>query len=135
MSVRTDFCPALTEMELREWIEKRQTQGIRIREILCGVLNEKLADFFAEAVPAERLAEQIKQFPVTITGTKDFEQCQICMGGVPLSEISADSMQSRLVEGLYFAGELADVDGICGGYNLQWAWASGHMAGEKAAGL
>lgn len=134
--VEIDFCPALTERELQEWIEKRLCLGIRIREILCGLLNEKLAEYFAESFVQDKLGElvqSIKRFKVTITGTKDFEQCQVCMGGVPLSEIDADSMQSRLTEGLYFAGELLDVDGICGGYNLQWAWSSGHLAGKSAA--
>lgn len=136
VKVQIDFCPALEERKLTEWIEKKLHDGIRIREILCGILNEKLAEYFAESVASDEslgeIIQNIKCFPVTITGTKDFEQCQVCMGGVPLSEIDAESMESRLVKGLYFAGELLDVDGICGGYNLQWAWSSGHLAGQKA---
>lgn len=135
--VEIDFCPALNETKLTEWIEKKLRDGIRIREILCGILNEKLAEYFAESFASyerrRELIQNIKYFPVTIMGTKDFEQCQVCMGGVPLLEIDAESMESCLVEGVYFAGELLDVDGICGGYNLQWAWSSGHLAGQKAA--
>ena len=128
-----DFCPALDEIRLKEWIEKRLSLGIRMREILCGLLNEKLADFFAESIESGLPIQQMKQFPVTIKGTKGFEQCQVCMGGVPLTEIDTESMQSRVVRGLYLAGELLDVDGCCGGYNLQWAWSSGYLAGRSAA--
>ena len=57
----------------------------------------------------------------------------MCQGGINLNEIDAKTMQSKLVPGLYFAGEVTDVDGMCGGYNLQWAWSSGYVAGESAA--
>ncbi|MBO5574493.1 MAG: NAD(P)/FAD-dependent oxidoreductase, partial [Clostridium sp.] len=62
-----------------------------------------------------------------------FDQCQVCAGGVDAGEIFPERMESLLVPGLYFAGEIVDVDGICGGYNLQWAWSSGHAAGSCAA--
>ena len=55
---------------------------------------------------------------------------QVTAGGIRTSEFRADSMQSRLCRGLYAAGEVLDIDGDCGGYNLQWAWASGRLAGE-----
>ena len=55
------------------------------------------------------------------------------MGGINVRDVDADTMESRLVPGLYFAGEILDVDGICGGYNLQWAWSSGYVAGISAA--
>ena len=60
-------------------------------------------------------------------------QAQICCGGVDTTQINPETMESRLVPGLYFAGELIDVDAICGGYNLTWAWASGYVAGQSAA--
>ena len=72
----------------------------------------------------------IKEFKVQVTGTNSFEQAQICCGGVDTRQIHADTMESRLVPGLYFAGEIVDIDGPCGGYNLQWAWTSGYIAGE-----
>ena len=56
-----------------------------------------------------------------------------CAGGVKTTEINPDTLESLLEEGLYITGELLDVDGICGGYNLQWAWATGYIAGENAA--
>ena len=62
-----------------------------------------------------------------------FDQAQTTAGGVPLSEIK-NTFESKLCPGLFFAGEILDVDGICGGYNLQWAWTSGFIAGEEASG-
>lgn len=79
------------------------------------------------------LLQAVKQFPLAITGTKDFEQCQVCSGGVDAQELNPQTLESRLHPGLYFAGELVDVDGPCGGYNLQWAWSSGYAAGTAAA--
>ena len=77
------------------------------------------------------LIKSLKGFMLKITGYKSFEKAQTTMGGVPLSEMT-DRMESVYQPGLYFAGELADVDGTCGGYNLQWAFSSGKTAGEGA---
>lgn len=62
---------------------------------------------------------------------RDFSAAQVCTGGIHTEEIHTDTLESRIVPGIYFVGELLDVDGICGGYNLQWAWSSGHVAGSK----
>ena len=69
---------------------------------------------------------------VTVNGHNSFENAQVCAGGVPLDEVD-ETLQSVKVPGLYFAGELLDVDGKCGGYNLHWAWCSGTVAGKAAA--
>ena len=61
----------------------------------------------------------------------DFSQAQVTAGGIDTRDVNEETMESRLVPGLYFAGEMLDVDGICGGYNLQWAWASGFLAGKQ----
>ena len=81
----------------------------------------------------ERLGRIWKHVRTSIDKTNPFEQAQICAGGVDTREIDPDTMESELVKGLYFAGEILDVDGICGGYNLQWAWTSGYLAGKGAA--
>lgn len=60
-------------------------------------------------------------------------EAQVTAGGVALDEVDASTLQSRLVPGLYFCGEVLDVDGDCGGFNLQWAWSSGYVAGRHAA--
>lgn len=80
-----------------------------------------------------RLAGQMKNYEVTVTGTKGFDHAQVTTGGVPVQEIFAQRMESKIVPGLYFAGEIVDVDGKCGGYNLQWAWSSGYVAADSAA--
>lgn len=80
-----------------------------------------------------RLADVGSRFWVQVTGTGDFKQAQVCAGGVDGSEIEPSTMESRIRKGLYFAGELIDVDGICGGYNLHFAFAGGMRAGREAA--
>ena len=80
-----------------------------------------------------RLVKLLKELHVDITGSKDIAQAQVCAGGVDTREIEAASMMSKLVPGLFFAGEVVDIDGTCGGYNLQWAWSSGYVAGLHAA--
>ena len=81
----------------------------------------------------EQLVEKIKKLEVPVKETMSFEHAQVCSGGVDLKEINSETMESRLVSGIYFCGELLDVDGACGGYNLQWAWSSGALAGISAA--
>ena len=81
----------------------------------------------------ERLLSVIRDFRTEVVSGGSFEQAQVCSGGVDTSEICPQTMESRLVPGLYFAGEVVDIDGACGGYNLQWAWSSGHVAGFHAA--
>lgn len=93
--------------------------GIRSDEPLKNISLEKL----------ERLSAGIHDYPVTLEKVRDFEFAQVCTGGIRTEEINEKTLESRLLSGLYFAGEILDVDGICGGYNLQWAWSSGYVAG------
>ena len=76
------------------------------------------------------VAQTIKNFTLKVTGTAGFDYAQVTKGGIRLSEVSAD-MQSKKCPGLYFAGEILDVDGQCGGYNLQWAFSSALTAAES----
>ena len=71
----------------------------------------------------------LRDFPVRVKSVNPFGNAHVCAGGVPLSEVT-DRMVSVKHAGLYFAGELLDVDARCGGYNLQWAWTSGFLAGK-----
>ena len=116
-------------------------------DFLTGLFHKKLSGLWLKfaRIPKEKrvgtLTEEelrhltwlIKEFKVQVTGTNSFEQAQICCGGVDTRQIHADTMESRLVPGLYFAGEIVDVDGICGGYNISFAVASGVLAGKSAA--
>lgn len=79
------------------------------------------------------LARTAKNFKVTFDGTKGFQNAQVTRGGVNINEFDRETLESKKVPGLFCAGELLDVDGGCGGFNLQWAWASGLLAGESAA--
>lgn len=149
VTAELDLFPALAEGELAEEISRRfrVMKDNAAEEALAGLCNHKLnyvmlqlcgLDPTKKAVAygqkeAVALAEQIKHFTVKITDTNGFEQAQACAGGVPLSELT-ESMESKLVPGLFVTGELADIDGTCGGYNLQWAWSSGAAAGKKIGG-
>jgi predicted Rossmann fold flavoprotein len=81
----------------------------------------------------EQLVTVMKHWIFPVKGTKAWNEAQVTAGGVNTEEINPRTMESRLVPGLYFSGEIVDVDGDCGGYNLQWAWSSGYTAGISAA--
>ena len=136
-----------------EWIEKnlRDKQAFTGNRsgtnVLLGMFPEKLSQVLLERAgislkkkrkewsdkEVHRLAAQMKQMRFAIIKCRGYEQAQVCTGGVPLSELKGITMESALVPGLYLAGEVLDVDGACGGYNLQWAWTSGYLAGKYAA--
>lgn len=89
-----------------------------------------------EGVPEaqlRKLARLMKHWRHAVTGVQGFQNAQVTVGGVPMSEVDGKTLASRVCPGLYLAGEILDVDGPCGGYNLQWAWASGAAAGTYAA--
>lgn len=79
------------------------------------------------------LVEVVTQYPLPINGSRGYNFAEVTSGGVPLSEVRLETMESRLCPGLYLCGEICDVDGRIGGYNFQWAWASGYVAGISAA--
>src|SRR5690606_13690472 len=76
------------------------------------------------------LAAQLQDWPLTASGTEGYRTAEVTLGGVDTDDLSSSTMQSKLVPGLYFVGEVVDVTGWLGGYNFQWAWASGRAAGE-----
>ena len=78
------------------------------------------------------LADSLKAWRFRVTGTQGWDAAQVTGGGIPLDEVDPDTMESRLQPGLYLAGELLDVTGDCGGFNLHWAWCSGIRAGRSA---
>jgi len=113
-----------------------------------AVLRERLPDRLARALCAaaaapptgdlprdarRRLAALVAATPLPIVGDRGFTVAEATAGGVPLSEVRLDSMESRVCPGLHLAGEVLDVDGRIGGFNFQWAWASGFVAGRAAA--
>lgn len=127
--------------------QKKERGGLPAAAYLSGVFPEKLVLCLlslsgipfrkkAREIPGEalrRLSHQCKRLMLQIEADNGFDNAQVCAGGVSLKEIDCRTMQSRLVKGAYLTGELLDADGICGGYNLQWAWATGYLAGKAAA--
>ena len=82
-----------------------------------------------------RFIRLIRDFPMTLTGLRGYSEAIITRGGVSVREIDPGTMESRLVKGLFFAGEVLDLDAVTGGYNLQIAWSTGHLAGMNAGAL
>ena len=150
VSLSIDFFPDMSSEQLKAIVFDRYMRGSSdIFKSLTGVLNDKLiavilercgvnTDFSSRGSDAEavfgRIVSEMKSFILTVSGTAGFENAQTTAGGIPLSELNPETMESTVCPGLYIVGELADVDGICGGYNLQWAWATGVIAGACAGG-
>ncbi len=144
-----DFRPEWDDAEFQLLIKNRlqQQQDKTAEEFLIGVFHKKLAVMLLKEanIPLhqkmrdvhehklQKLIALCKHFNVAIEATNDFEQAQVCAGGVKTAEINAQTMESVYEKGFYLVGEVIDVDGICGGYNLHWAWATGIIAGENAA--
>ena len=99
---------------------------------LCGISPEKRIN---EITKEERnkIVELLKGLPLTVDGVRGFREAIITQGGVHVKEVNPSTMESKLVKGLYFAGEILDVDALTGGFNLQVAWSTGYLAGESAA--
>lgn len=143
-----DFLPELPFTELETLLFERSKRfGYRPADgILHGVINSKLVKILLEEAGINRavrvkdikaheiknLTRCMKDLKTVIISTNAFDQAQVCSGGVDTREVDPVTMESRLIKGLYFSGEILDVDGICGGYNLQWAWSSGIIAGIHA---
>ena len=127
---------------------QQRLAGRKMESFFTGLLHQKLgqqllrmANVRPELPVAELSEKQLRslaslsvRFKAECVEMNGFQQAQVVAGGVDTSEVDPRTMASRLVPGLYFAGEVLDIDGICGGYNLQWAWASGYVAGRHAAG-
>ena len=146
VTARLNFLPEYDRDEAEELLETvLQRTEEDCFSLLLGLFPEKLAAVLLKKaglpvhIPAGRLSGRQKQAIVdtvcrlrlSISAVNDFSQAQVTAGGIDTRDVNEETMESRLVPGLYFAGEMLDVDGICGGYNLQWAWASGFLAGKQ----
>lgn len=130
-----DLMPQLTKEELVKLLLDRQQAGYykNPQELLIGLLPRKMIDVLVKKTyEPEKIAERLKDWQVPVKGAYALQQAQICSGGVDPRELT-EQLESRLHPGIYFTGEVIDVDGPCGGYNLQWAWSSGAVAGRAAA--
>ena len=152
VKLKIDLMPDLDEgsddsANCQFWTERWKRQcGQTMEQFLTGLVNKKIGLLLLRqaGIKATERAENVtlscqkeltklfRSFIVTVKGTNTFDQAQVCAGGVDCREVT-DTLESRIVQGVYFAGEILDIDGICGGYNLQWAWSSGIVAGQAAA--
>lgn len=148
--VMVDFLPAWTEGETVSRLKKRveQLSYKRAEDLLVGVLNKKLAAVLVRTAGIDlscpvaelgtkqlsRLGAQLRNYEALVLSVNPFANAQVCCGGADTRQVDPQTMESKICPGLYLAGELLDVDGICGGYNLQFAWSSGAIAGIHAAG-
>lgn len=142
--LQIDFLPD-TDMEtLRAMLEARcgRLPALRAEELLTGLLHNRLgrtllraSGISAEAscgslTQLECVCRAVKEFRLELFGTMGMENAQVTAGGVRTDGFVPETLESRLCPGLYAAGEVLDIDGDCGGYNLQWAWSSGWLAGQ-----
>ena len=127
---------------LKDLQAKRPAAELRtaLAELFPKRFAERLCEVWFDSRPMRQfndpelraVAQQLQHWPLTANGTEGYRTAEVTLGGVDTDEISSSTMQSRHVPGLYFIGEVVDVTGWLGGYNFQWAWASGHAAGMAA---
>jgi predicted Rossmann fold flavoprotein len=128
-----DFLPETSEEEILALLRKKRAAfpSLAEGELLLGVLNNQVGRAVMKRAGGDlqRAAALVKNFDLSVTGSLGFDYAQVTKGGIPLSETD-ENLQSRFVKGLYFAGEILDVDGQCGGFNLQWAYSSAKRVAE-----
>lgn len=142
--IKIDFLPSIDRLE--EFFLKRSEtlNNVSIKTFLEPLLNYKLVDLFLDLAHIKKdklyqeltndernaLISTIKSFYLELTGTNSYSKAQTCTGGLSLDEVDLSTMEVKQIKNLYVIGELIDVDGICGGYNLTFAWMSGILAGS-----
>ena len=145
-TAKLDFLPSLTEEQVKEMIAKRRASALPMDELLTGILHNRLGRVLTKTAgvkgkefacelsnrEAEELCRVIKSLEIPLTEPLGMDSAQVTAGGVLTEQFNEHTMESRIVPGLYACGEVLDIDGDCGGYNLQWAWSSGRMAGLHA---
>lgn len=143
--LKIDLKPALSETQLDERLQRDffRYQNRRLQNAMDDLLPKKLIPIviMCSRIPADKkvnvltkeerlhLVQTLKGLPLHITGCRDYKEAIITRGGVHVKEINPQTMESKLVKGLYFAGEVLDVDALTGGFNLQIAWSTGYAAG------
>ena len=148
--VYVDFMPGWDDNESFRLLKKRALLLAYkpAEELFTGMLNRKLAQALLKLAgidpniscgsltgkQLEKIRKELKEYEAVIMSVNPFANAQVCCGGVDANEVDGTTMESKICPGLYLAGEILDVDGICGGYNLQFAWSSGMIAGRCAAG-
>jgi len=143
---RLDFLPDISRETLCRELEKRRQRTLPREELLTGILHNRLGRVLTKAVGVslggntadlaswelEAVCNGVKGFEIPLTEPMGMDAAQVTAGGLRTEEFDPRTMESRKIPGLYACGELLDIDGDCGGYNLQWAWSSGRLAGRSA---
>ena len=143
---RIDFLPDYPEEMLLEELRCRCERALPTEELLTGILHNRLGRVLTKAAgikdqrPLKSLTMQeltnvcktVKSFELSLTEPMGMDSAQVTAGGIRTGEFDPSTMESKLAPGLYACGEVLDIDGDCGGYNLQWAWSSGRLAGRSA---
>ena len=146
---RLDFLPEISEADLRRELERRRETLLPVSELLTGILHNRLGRVLAQSAGPTpnalirdlsdweigQAVSAVKGLEVSLTEPMGMDSAQVTAGGIVTAEFDSHTMESRLISGLYACGEVLDIDGDCGGYNLQWAWSSGRLAGLHAGGL
>ena len=143
---RLDFLPDWTAQQLEKELYRRKLSHLPAQELLTGILHNRLGRVLTHSVGVAlnagckdlsdgdilSVCAAVKHFEVNLTEPMGMDSAQVTAGGVMTEQFDPETMESRLLPGLYACGEVLDVDGDCGGYNLQWAWSSGRLAGLSA---
>jgi predicted Rossmann fold flavoprotein len=146
---KLDLLPDIGETVLKTELLRRKTTNLPVSELLTGILHNRLGRVLTKSVgisdyvpvsqledyEIEAVCKAVKAFEVTLTEPLGMDSAQVTAGGIVTKEFDPETMESKLVPGLYACGEVLDNDGDCGGYNLQWAWSSGRLAGAHAGGM
>jgi predicted Rossmann fold flavoprotein len=143
---RLDFLPEVSATQLRGELERRRETGLSSDDMLTGILHNRLGRVLSKSVgissgrliseltdgQLEDVCGAVKCFELPLTEPMGMDSAQVTAGGILTCDFHPETMESKLVSGLYACGEVLDIDGDCGGYNLQWAWSSGRCAGLAA---
>ena len=146
---RLDFLPDMSGEALMAELLRRKSTRLPASELLTGILHNRLGRVLSQAAgicagqmvsqlpeeALEQVVQAVKDFEIRLTEPLGMDSAQVTAGGILTEEFDEKTMESRRIPGLYACGEVLDIDGDCGGYNLQWAWSSGRLAGLHAGGI
>ncbi|AKG52764.1 NAD(FAD)-utilizing dehydrogenase [Dehalogenimonas sp. WBC-2] len=133
VEVAVDMVPFMDEVPLTKELDRRRKMKVSPEDMLTGILPNKFGLVLKEHFEQNNLniaVRSLKNRHFKVSGTRGWNEAEFTSGGVTVDEIKPGTLESKLTEGVYFAGEVLDVDGGRGGYNLGWAWASGVVAGN-----
>lgn len=134
VSLSVDIVPFMEKEALQDAVRRRMTSGRKHEDILAGILPNKFGPLLKDLINkwnAQTLTNALKNWNFKVLETKGWNEAEFTSGGIDTAEVDYSTLESKTVKGLYFAGEVLDVCGKRGGYNLAWAWASGYVAGSS----